>query len=332
MKNRVDIAEQRVPPENWNLEESRTPSGCDDELLAIYESTPFMILLLDQERRICKANRVARGFSGPDSRDVTGLRSGEALRCIHSIDDPRGCGFGHHCDNCTMRRIIAETMATGKSHHHVEVHFPFNAGETIKNLAFLISTTRLVVRNEPHILVIIQDITAIKETEADHLRLLTAIDQAAEAIVLADGRRRILYVNQAFERITGCSRTQTLGQDWAQWHGTPHEPSIHDIIFEQLKTGTAWQGRITNSRPDGTTYEAEMTVSPIRDAAGNATDFVSVIRDVTRESQLESQLLHAQKMEAIGTLAGGIAHDFNNILQALLGYATLVETSVAANS
>ena len=61
-----------------------------------------------------------------------------------------------------------------------------------------------------------------------------------------------------------------------------------------------------------------------RDINGKVLGYQGLLRDVTNQNQLQRQLLQAQKMEAIGTLAGGIAHDFNNILQAILGYSDLL--------
>ena len=74
----------------------------------------------------------------------------------------------------------------------------------------------------------------------------------------------------------------------------------------------------------GTLREFETVISPIRNGAGDIVNFVSVNRDVTQEVALEAQLLHAQKMEAVGTLAGGIAHDFNNLLQVIQGYTEVL--------
>ena len=84
-------------------------------------------------------------------------------------------------------------------------------------------------------------------------------------------------------------------------------------------------------RKDGKVIWAEFSVSAIRDASGEYSATLAVVIDITerkkseqeRES-LQKQLLQAQKMEAIGTLAGGIAHDFNNLLQVVLGYADLL--------
>ncbi len=73
-------------------------------------------------------------------------------------------------------------------------------------------------------------------------------------------------------------------------------------------------------------------VSPVRDSKGEIIAAVEVLRDITDQKRLGDQLLQAQKMEAIGTLAGGIAHDFNNILTAILGYAELSKFGVDPDS
>src|ERR1019366_1820678 len=77
---------------------------------------------------------------------------------------------------------------------------------------------------------------------------------------------------------------------------------------------------------DGTFFEEEATISPVRDVAGKVVNYVAVKRDVTREVELESQIRQAQKMEAIGHLAGGVAHDFNNILAVIQLQAGLLKS------
>jgi PAS domain S-box-containing protein len=77
-------------------------------------------------------------------------------------------------------------------------------------------------------------------------------------------------------------------------------------------------------RKDGTSAVVLETALPVRDTQGNVTMYRSILRDVTKQKQLEQQFIQAQKMESIGTLAGGIAHDFNNILGIILGYGNLL--------
>jgi signal transduction histidine kinase/ActR/RegA family two-component response regulator len=84
-------------------------------------------------------------------------------------------------------------------------------------------------------------------------------------------------------------------------------------------------------RKNGTLCEEDATITPIRNAAGENTNFVAVKRDVTHELQLEAQFRQAQKMEALGTLAGGIAHDFNNILTVIFGYSYMLQHEMEQN-
>ncbi len=101
------------------------------------------------------------------------------------------------------------------------------------------------------------------------------------------------------------------------------DDGLWDEMWRALRAGSVWTGRVTNRRKDGGTYEVERTMSPIRDQAGDITNYVAAERDMTEQAGLEAELRQAQKMLAIGTLAGGIAHDFNNILAAIIGFTEL---------
>jgi signal transduction histidine kinase/ActR/RegA family two-component response regulator len=92
-------------------------------------------------------------------------------------------------------------------------------------------------------------------------------------------------------------------------------------MWSTIRQGTVWSGHLTNKRKDGSLYEEDATISPIRDASGKISGFVAVKRDVTERLELEDQLRQAQKMESVGRLAGGVAHDFNNLLTVINGYS-----------
>jgi PAS domain S-box-containing protein len=161
---------------------------------------------------------------------------------------------------------------------------------------------------------VIRDITERKLIEKSLTRLSTAVEQAAETIVITDTSGTILYANPAFEKSTGYTRAEAVGQNPRVLKSGKQDAEFYRRMWETLQRGEVWEGHFINKRKDGSLYEEEATISPIRDAAGKVTSFVAVKRDVTREMQLEAQVRQTQKLEAIGTLAGGVAHDFNNIL------------------
>jgi PAS domain S-box-containing protein len=76
---------------------------------------------------------------------------------------------------------------------------------------------------------------------------------------------------------------------------------------------------------NGTSLYFEIIGTPVKNSSGMVESVIVIARDVTERFKLEKQLRHAQKMEAIGTLAGGIAHDFNNILTPIMGYAEILK-------
>ncbi|MGK5092384.1 response regulator [Deltaproteobacteria bacterium TL4] len=179
---------------------------------------------------------------------------------------------------------------------------------------------------------VIRDISERKRAEEQYIRLATAIEQAAESIVITDAEGIIQYVNPAFERVSQYSNAEVLNKNAKIVKSGKHDKIFYKNMWAHLVEGKVWSGRITNKRKDGSLYEEEATISPIRNAANKIVSYVAVKRDITREGELEKQLRHSQKMEAIGTLAGGIAHDFNNILFAVLGYLALAKEGVAPDT
>jgi PAS domain S-box-containing protein len=175
----------------------------------------------------------------------------------------------------------------------------------------------------------VRDITDRRKAEKARALLSRAVEQAAETIVITDTEGKIQYANPAFEKTTGYSRGEALGKNPRILKSGSQTPEFYRSLWETLARGETWTGNFTNRRKDGTTYEEEAVISPVRDGAGKITNFVAVKRDVTSERQMEEQLVQAVKMEAVGKLAGGIAHDFNNLLTAINGYSDLLIQQMA---
>ncbi|MBI5394016.1 MAG: PAS domain S-box protein [Verrucomicrobia bacterium] len=179
--------------------------------------------------------------------------------------------------------------------------------------------------------VIFSDITERRRAAESQARLATAVEQAAETIVITDANATILYVNPAFERTTGYTREEAIGQNPRILKSGKHDAEFYRRMWAALTAGQVWSGHIINKRKDGTLFEEDANISPVRDAAGQIVNYVAVRRDVTREAELENQLRQAQKMESVGRLAGGVAHDFNNLLMAIMGYSDMTLKGLSAN-
>ncbi len=176
------------------------------------------------------------------------------------------------------------------------------------------------------------DITELRRTEASEARLATAVQQAVETIVITDDKGDILDVNPAFERTSGYTREEALGRNPRMLQSGRHSTEFYQRMWTTLTRGDVWRGRLTNKRKDGTFYDEEVTISPMRDAAGRIYSYVAVKRDVTEEGKLEAQLRRAQRLESVGTLAGGVAHDLNNALAPILMATELLRLELPAGA
>ena len=168
------------------------------------------------------------------------------------------------------------------------------------------------------------DITERNRAEKSRKLLSAAIEQSAEAVIIADAKGIIQYVNPAQEILSGYNRDELIGRTPNVLETDFHHVDFHKQLWDAIGIGEAWSGRFVNKKKDGTEYHEDATISPIYDHSGNLTNFVVVQHNVTQQVALQEQLFQAQKMEAIGTLAAGFAHDFNNKLQVIDGYVDLM--------
>jgi PAS domain S-box-containing protein len=145
-------------------------------------------------------------------------------------------------------------------------------------------------------------------------RLSTAVEQGAESVFITDLDGTIVYVNPAFERMVGLDRASLIGHRPDVLQQERLNAPLHEGLMGAVVSGRVWQERLGYQASDDSLHTMDLTVSPVRNQAGEIINLVATIRDVTREVELEKQFQQTQKMEALGRLAGGIAHDFNNLL------------------
>ena len=184
-----------------------------------------------------------------------------------------------------------------------------------------------------HILRSSRDITTRRAAE-DSLRLHGFVmTHAPLGVLMLDGAHRIIFANEAACELLARPRDDLL-RSRATELDAPGLPSHWASLLADAKQRGRVSAEIERAAPDGSRHPLELTIACL-DYAGQEIACVFV-RDVeerrraeTTRRTLEAELFHAQKMEAIGTLAGGIAHDFNNILAAIIGNAEMAQNDPA---
>ncbi|MFH1057043.1 MAG: PAS domain S-box protein [Pseudomonadota bacterium] len=260
------------------------------------ESISDSFLALDQNLRLTHWNRACEELTGRSQREALG----QPFRSVFPEPD-QGPVARMLLRVMELRRpetLSAELEIAGRGRRHLELAaYPAEGGVSV----------------------VARDLTEQRQGELERQRLAAAMEQAGEALAISDRQRRLVYLNPAFERITGRGRAEMLGRPINEFLSDRDQEIVERVIVE----GGIWHGRLSHRRKDGGQYLSEATVSPVRDDRGQLVNYVRVERDVTDQVALEEQLRRSQKMEAIGTLAGGVAHDFNNILAAIMGYTEL---------
>ena len=283
---------------------------------ATLDALSAQVAVLDESGKIVATNQAWREFAGVNSTDWKSVSEGTNYLAACE----QAAATGDRDATKTMKGI--REVANGARRVW---DYEYTCHSPTEQRWFHCIVTRFPGDGPVRVVVAHENITKRKLAEAAHARLAMAVDQAAETIVITDPDGNILYANPAFEKTTGYNRAEVVGQNPRVLKSGKQDAEFYRHMWETIKRGEIWKGHFANKRKDGSLYEEEAIISPVRDADGKIINFVAVKRDVTNEIKLEKQFRQSQKMEAIGTLAGGVAHDFNNLLAVLQIQASLLK-------
>ncbi|MDP2786895.1 MAG: nitrogen fixation negative regulator NifL [Pseudomonadota bacterium] len=123
-----------------------------------------------------------------------------------------------------------------------------------------------------------------------------AVEQSALAISITDAKANILYANPAFERVTGYSQAEVVGNNESLLSYKVTPKLVYETLWAQLKRQRAWNGLLVNRRRDGSRYLADLTITPVLDGDGHTSHYLGMHRDVTEVHRLERQVQNQKAM------------------------------------
>lgn len=270
------------------------------ELAAVQAAAPIMLLVVDDQLHVRKANELAVQFAGRSAADAQGLPPGMALGCLNALSNPGGCGHAPGCAECLIRMSILDTVRHGTPHKDVEAWLPVMADGGEQARCLRISTIPL----GPHstkVLVCAQDVTERKRADSglreqrDALKRQAAlIDLSHDAIITADQHRVITGWNTGAQELYGWTEPEALGNVLHEFFQTSAKASTTSIE-EMTRRSGRWDGELEHSCRDGTRVTVDSRQVLLRDASENPAGILLINRDITAQKEALRQLQQAHR-------------------------------------
>ena len=285
------------------IEESLAVSQA--ELQAIYDNAPVMMCLVNPDGCIIYANQAFTDFTGISQEGLEGGHACGVFGCVNAQDDPRGCGYGLNCLNCSLMQTIDDTFKTGNTHQYEEHDFTIDRDGNRQSFTLLGSTVRVDSASNPRLLLCLQNIT-----EHSHLRQLLQSEEALKrqismfasllknlsvgVFMVEAPSGKPLVANDAARDLLGRgilpdATRNNLSEVYKAFKAGTHAP----YPPEEMPIVLAINGEASHvddmviERPDGTQIHLEVYGSPTADDQGHVWASLASFADITAQKMAE---------------------------------------------
>jgi len=281
-------------------------------LESVLYSAPDAIVTLDSSHHVLEWNIGAEKIFGYTRHEATGKNLDDLITGPDVIDE--------------SKEFTTQVLSGGKVLPRGTVRYRKDG--TPVNV--IVAGSPIIIRDEfQGVVAVYTDITsrkqaeeALKESEEKYRTILESIEDGYYEVDIAGN---FTFFNDSICKMLGYTNDELMGMNNREYTKKESAKRLYQTFNRVYKTGKPakifdWE----IGRKDATKRHVETSISLMKDSEGNPAGFRGIVRDITEKKLLESQLLQAQKMEAIGTLAGGIAHNFNNLLMGIQGNTSLM--------
>lgn len=300
------------------LVESREEIVTEEENLEkIFNAAPVGMLLLDEHANVLQINDVVKKMVSMDTVIDGTQQPGNILCCIHSVEDPKGCGYGETCANCPFRQTIMKVIKEGHSFHDVEILAKLTLDGKEVSCWLSVSAEPVNMNGKRRVVVAMNNITARKQAEQqlieamEHSELLYRV--VPSGIFTMDKDGMITSCNETFEEITGFKEIELLGKKCSEFALEPCSHGCDLFSDDTPKPITAREAQI--QRKDGTIVNILKNADLLRDEAGNVIGGIESFEDITEVKKAQDRAREA--VEAKSRFVSTASHELRTPLTAI---------------
>ncbi len=246
---------------------------------AVAESTSAMICIHRGEKFL---------YANPAYARVSGYSQEEMLKLDYFFDLTK-----------EDRAIISQRVEARLRGENVQTRYEVKIHDR-KGREYWLDVTggMIMFEGAPALLNTAIDITDRKQAEANLRLQSTALEAAANAIVITDQSGEISWVNKAFTDLTGFTFNESLGKDLHILYSGEQDQKFYDEMLETIKSNQSWQGELINKRKDGSLYLEEMFITPVVNEKGSLTNYVAIKQDITERRHRQQELETISRVSA----------------------------------
>jgi len=240
----------------------------------IVENTGEWIWEIDTKGNFIYSNSLVKNISGFSSKEII------TKNILHIVDKK-------HKENLT--KILQKKIAQHQGWRNTEIKFTHKNG-SIR----YVESNSVPILNEKGVIKgfrgVNQDITKRKLEEKEKEKLLTAVEQSPNAIIITDLESNIEYINPTFENYYGYTLKEVKGKNPKILKSGHHSNSFYADLHKTINSGKIWKGEILNKTKKGNLIWVSVTISPMVNSFGKVVNYIGVQQDITKQKEIDTQL------------------------------------------
>jgi hypothetical protein len=285
----------------------------EEQYRTLVEGIHEGLLMTDARFSIRFANRRFYEMFGYNPSEITGKTAAEFF---HNDDYP---------GSSLLQRIVD----IGLKHEYIEIQLFNKRGD---QLWFRVSSSPInnAEGNYTGLIIVFDSIQDLKIKDQTILLQGTALNNAANAVLITDAKGTIQWINRAFTLLTGYERDEAIGKNPRELvKSDKHDRAFYKNFWDQILSGNSWRGEMINRKKDNTLYYEEQVITPIKNEPGKITHFVAIKSNITERKQFEKDLLFAKEKAESGdrlksSFINNISHEVRTPLNGILGFSQLI--------